>query len=400
MIAALVAAEGAVLLLTPHDGVLTPRPVGLTGYFSAAAWDRAQAFRDGQLLLALLRLALEVALLVVLVRRAPGRLARRQAGMRRPVLAAAGAGAALSVALALVALPVRAYARSRSVDVGLATQSWGGWGLDVARQLAIGAALAALGAALAVALIRRAPRGWWLPGAALVTVAGALFLYAGPVVLDPIANDFTPLRGQAREDVLELADRAGVTVGEVLVVDASRRTTAANAYVTGLGHTKRVVVYDTLLRRFTRAERRLVLAHELGHVHHRDLPRGLLFLLLVAPFGTLAVARLTDVLAPPGARGRGAGPATLPALVLALGLVALPMTWISNGLSRSVEARADSFALELTRDPAAFIAFERRIALQNVSDPDPPRLPHLLFGTHPTVRERIGLGVAYRERHR
>ena len=80
-------------------------------------------------------------------------------------------------------------------------------------------------------------------------------------------------------------------MGEVYEVDASRRTTAANAYVTGLGHTKRVVLYDTLLKDFTPAETRLVVAHELGHVHYRDVPHGLLWVALVAPFGTLAVAR-------------------------------------------------------------------------------------------------------------
>lgn len=397
-LAALAAAEGAVLLFTPRDDVLAPRPVDVTGYFSRAILDRAQDYRDGQLLLSLARLALEAALLVVLVRRPPTRLLR--GGRRRPVAVAALAGAGLSAALTLVTLPVSAYARSRSVDVGLATQSWGGWAADVLRQLAIGAALAAVGAALAIALIRRAPRFWWLPGSALVVACGALFVSAGPVVLDPIANDFTPLRGQARADVLELARRADVQVGEVLVVDASRRTTAANAYVSGLGRTKRVVVYDTLLRDFTRAEQRLVLAHELGHVRHRDVPRGLLYLLLVAPFGTLAVARLTDAFARAGGAESGAraGAATLPAVVLALALVALPMTWVSNQLSRSVEARADAFALRLTGDPAAFIAFERRIARQNVSDPDPPAITQLLFGTHPTTRERIGAAEAFSRR--
>lgn len=393
MLAALVAAEGAVLLLTPHGGVLTPRPVDVKEYFSAPFLDRARGFRDGQLWLSLAGLALQAALLAVLVVRPPGWLLRPAAG-RRPVLAGAAAGAALSAALALVALPVTAYARSRSVHVGLVTQSWGGWAADVLRQLLIGALLAAAVAAPAVAVIRRLPRRWWIPGAALVTALGALFLYAGPVVLDPAFNRFTPLRGPARADVLSLARQAGVAVDDVRVMDASRRTTAANAYVTGLGHTKRVVLYDTLLRRFTRAERRLVIAHELGHVRHHDVPRGLLYLLLVAPFGTLAVARLTDALAPPGARGGSAGPATLPALVLAVALVALPMTWISNQLSRRVEARADSFALSLTHDPRALIAFERRIAVQNVSDPDPPAVAQWLLGTHPTTLQRIGAGLA------
>ena len=116
---------------------------------------------------------------------------------------------------------------------------------------------------------------------------------------------------------------------------------------------------------------------------------AILYLAIVAPFGVVAVFTLTRRLAP-GAPG----PATLPALVLALGLVATPMTWISNGLSRRVEARADSFALRLTHEPEAFISFEQRISVANVSDPDPPGWSQWLFGTHPTDVQRIGAAVA------
>lgn len=393
VVAALVAAEGAVLLMTPRSGVLTPLPVDLKEYFSAAATDRARDYRGTQLWLGVAAFMVKAALLVVLVMRPPGGLTRVR---RRPLVAAGVAGAALSLALTLVTVPLDAVSHARAVDVGLATQGWGGWSLDVGRGTLLGMLLAAPGAALAIAVVRRAPRRWWIPGSGLVVVLGVLFVYGGPVVLDPVFNDFRPLRGQPRADVLQLAREARVGVDDVQVVDASRRTTAANAYVTGLGHTKRVVLYDTLLRRFTRAERRLVVAHELGHVRRDDVPRGLLYLLLVAPFGTLAIARLADALVPPALRGRAAGPGTLPALVLALALVALPLTWISNQLSRRVEARADTFALEVTRDPAAFIAFERRITLQNVSDPDPPGIAQRLFGTHPTAAQRIGAGLAQR----
>src|SRR6201999_1206608 len=105
--------------------------------------------------------------------------------------------------------------------------------------------------------------------------------------------------GAPRAAVLELAQRAGVDVGEVYSVDASRRTTAANAYVSGLGRTKRVVLYDTLIKDFTPAETRLVVAHELGHVRYKDVPGFLLWTALVAPFGTLVVARASEKLARP-----------------------------------------------------------------------------------------------------
>ncbi len=389
--AAIVVAEAAVLLLRPRGGVIPPVDVPLQAYFSAAEVSRAEAFRGPQTVLFAVRTAIEVGVLVLVVRRPPGWLARA----RRPVLAGAAAGALLSLATSAAPLAISAISRQRAIDVGLITQSWGGWAADLAIGWAIGAAIAAAGGAFAVVLLRRAGRRWWIPGAALVVAFGAIITYAGPIVLDPLFNRFEPLpAGQLRSDVLDLADRAGVEVGEVYSMDASRRTTAANAYVGGLGGTKRVVLYDTLLENFTRDEIRLVVAHELAHVKYRDVPNGLLFLALVAPAGMFAVARLAERLGP--ARGPGA----VPPLALALAIVVPLVTTVSLQLSRRVEARADSYSLTLTGQPDAFIGFEKRIALRNVSDPDPPAWRTALFATHPPTLERIGIAEAYRRGER
>ncbi len=221
-----------------------------------------------------------------------------------------------------------------------------------------------------------------------------MLVFAGPLVLAPLFNRFDELpAGRTRADVVELARRAGVEVGDVYVVDASKRTTAANAYVTGLGSSKRIVLYDTLLRERDPQETRLVVAHELAHVRHRDVPRGLLFLLLVAPPAMFAVWRLVAAWAP--RTDRPPGPATVPALYAAAVLMTFLVTLVSNQLSRGVEARADSYALELTGEARAFIAKQRSLARQNVSDPDPPGVVHALLGTHPTTVQRIGIGEAY-----
>jgi STE24 endopeptidase len=180
-------------------------------------------------------------------------------------------------------------------------------------------------------------------------------------------------------------------VGEVYEMDASRRTTAANAYVAGLGETKRVVLYDTLLRDFERGEVEHVVAHELGHVRYDDLWRGLLFLAVVSPFAMLAIALLGERLSPRGSLGTAAA---VPGVALAIALVTPAVTVISNQLSRPVEARADRFALSLTGDPRTQVEFQRRIAVKNVSDPDPPGWVHFLLGTHPTTIERIGQALA------
>jgi len=392
---ALAVAEAIALATRPRGRLLAAPPVRAEDHFSAEEIARARRFVRPQLAIGLAGMALEGVVLASLVRRPPA----PPAGLaRRSLAAGAATGAALSLTLTVAGLPLAALARRRSLDAGLATQSWGGWAGDVAKSTALGTAFAGAGSALALELMRRLPRGWWIPGSGLAVAGGAVLLLAGPVLLDPLFNRFTPLpAGPARDDVLELARRAGVRVRQVYVVDASRRTTAANAYVTGLGPTKRVVLFDTLLNSFSPEETRLVVAHELAHVHYRDVPQALLHMAVTAPLCALAVARLTRRLTPAGEAGQAgeAEPEVLPGLALAVGLVATPVSLIYNARSRAVEARADAFALELTNDPAPFISFERRIALQNLADPDPPAWVARLLATHPTTVERIGIARAY-----
>ena len=226
----------------------------------------------------------------------------------------------------------------------------------------------------------------------------ALVLY--PTLIAPIFNKFEPLPegSRARADVLELGREAGVDIGEVYRVDASRRVTALNAYVNGIGPTKRVVVYDNLLEGAARPELRSVVAHELGHVAHDDIPRGIAYVAIVTPLGLLFARELALGLL----RRRGispGSPAALPAYLLALSLTAFVLGIPGNQLSRKVEASADDFALDLTHAPQALIDLQVKLTQTNVSDPDPPGWTQALFGTHPTTMERIGAALAY-ERER
>ena len=227
-----------------------------------------------------------------------------------------------------------------------------------------------------------------------------LFVWLAPVFLAPLFNRFTELgEGRTRTDLIALARKAGVEVGHVFVVDASKRTRASNAFVTGLGPTKRVVLYDTLLERFTPEQVKLVVAHELAHVKNRDVQRGMLWVALVAPAAMFAVKQLTERLC----RRSGAQPGTaasLPALALALAVVSFALRVVSNQLSRRIEARADAFALELTNDPRQFIEMERELSLSNLADPDPPHALAWLFATHPAPIERIGAAVEFERRGR
>jgi STE24 endopeptidase len=401
IVVAVAAAGAATFLLRPRTGLIEPAPVDVEAYFTALQLERAEDFRSVQRLLGVGGLVVGTGTLALLAWRPPRRLLERLG--KRPLPGAAAAGAGIAVLLVVVGLPISAWQRSRALDVGLATQSWPDWAVDVLKSTAIEAVLAAAGGLLALVLIRRFRRNWWIPASGVIVAFGVITIWLWPVLIDPLFNDFEKLPdGPVRRDVLQLADRAGVDVGEVYRIDASRRTTAANAYVGGLGHSKRVVLYDNLLDDFPRAELRLVVAHELGHQKHNDLLRGLAWLALVAPAGTFLAQRFAEAfgrrygLGDPSVKP---GPVVLPALALAVTLASLLLGSASNVLSRQVEARADAFALRLAGDPAAFEDFERRIAVRNVTDPDPPALTHFLFGTHPTTVQRIGIGEAFRDAH-
>jgi STE24 endopeptidase len=402
-------AEAGARLLAPRRPAISPVEVDAERYFSPQEIERGARFARPQLALALGQSAVELGALAAVVgviearRGRParrgriaqwGRRPRRRAGAHRPVVRGALAGASMAVGSTLVPLPLGVLARRRAIAVGLVTQPWRGWAADLVKSSAIEAGLAAAGGGAVVALTRRYPRDWWLPAAVGSSAVGTLFGALAPVVLAPLFNDFDPLpEGETRSDVLELARAAGVEVGEVYSVDASRRTTGANAYVTGLGPTKRVVLFDTLLDRYSRDEIRVVVAHELAHVRNRDVLRGVLYAAIVAPPVALAVQRLSWALS----QERGTAEA-LPALALAAALVAAPIGLIANRVSRVLERRADAFSLELSGAADAFVSFERAITVQNVADVSPPRWVSAVLATHPPTLERIGAAVAYSSR--
>jgi STE24 endopeptidase len=396
-VAMIVVAELAVLLLSPGDEPPDPVPVNEADYFSAAQLERAHDFRNGQTWLFFGSLAIEAGVLVAFAYGRPAATRRLlDSFAERPLRGAALAGGGIAVATAVATLPVGIWSHERAVDVGLSTQSLDSWLSDVGKSTAISAVLTAAGAALLFAVVRRFPKRWWIPGTVLVVLIATLVTWVGPVVLAPIFNKFQPLpqNSQARREVIDLADRAGVEIGQVYRIDASRRSTALNAYVDGIGSSKRVVLYDTLLDSAKLPELRSIVAHELGHVAHDDIRRGLIFVAIVAPFGllfsrevALGIARRTGV--------EPTLPAAVPAYLLALTLATFLLNIPGNQLSRKIEASADEFALQLTNDPQALVDVQVQLARTNISDPDPPALLHDLFGTHPTTVERIGSALAY-----
>ncbi|MFN8114024.1 MAG: M48 family metalloprotease [Solirubrobacterales bacterium] len=391
-------AEIAVLLLAPGDTGPDPLPVDAARWFDPAATAADAAFRDGQRNLFLIGFAIELAALAALALGRP-RVARRALDRlgRRPILGAAVAAAGISVLLAVLALPTGLIGHERSVDIGLSTQELGSWFADRAKGAAIAAVLAAIGGMILIGLQRRLPRLWWVAGTGIVIAYAVVSTWLAPVVLAPIFNDFEELPpGPARNAVLDLADRSGVEVGHVYVVDASRRSTGVNAYVDGIGSSRRVVLYDNLVDRAERPVLRSVVAHEFGHVAHDDLGRGLLFVAIIAPLGMLLVATAGGALARRGGTRPGL-PAAIPAYALLITVVTFGLNLAGDQLSRRVEASADAFALQLTDDPRGFIELQQRLVADNHSDPDPSSAVDAVLRTHPTAVQRIGAALAYAE---
>ncbi len=395
-----IVAELAVWVLSPGEDLATPAMVAEGDYFGADELATARDYRSDQrwTMLAGLGLQTGVLLAVALGRPSVVRRGLERLGPR-PILGAAAAGAGVSLLVSLTTLPTNLIAHERALDAGLSSQSLGPWLADAGRSAAIGIVITAAAAALLLALVRRFPRRWWLPAGAAAAGLAALFVWVAPVVLAPIFNKFEPLAegSRARADVLALGERAGVEIGEVYSVDASRRVTSLNAYVDGLGSTKRVVLYDNLLADAARPELNSVVAHELGHVAHSDLSRGILYIAIVAPLGLLFARELS------GAITQRAGfdplrPAAIPAYLFAIGVASFLLNIPGNQLSRKVEASADQFALELTGDPQALIELQSRLARTNLSDPDPPAAFSAVFSTHPSTVERIGAALAYEPR--
>jgi STE24 endopeptidase len=307
---------------------------------------------------------------------------------------------------AAVGLPFSVRAYRQDARAGLATQRLGGFLRDWAKARAVGLVLVGLPVTALVLGARWRPPGWPLVAAVAAVLLVLALAVAGPVLIEPLFNRFRPLEpGPLRARLLELAAAMGVPVRDVLVADASRRTTRVNAYVSGLGRTRRVVVYDTLLASAGSAgaadEVALVAAHELAHVRHRDVLLGTLGSAALAAVSVLAVVALFDL---GGVRRAfavtGLGdPLAVPGLLLLAALGGLLAAPVASAISRWAEARADWVALEVTRDPVTAVAVERRLALENRADLRPNRLLVALFASHPVTMARIAQAWLWAERH-
>ena len=275
---------------------------------------------------------------------------------------------------------------------GFSTQTFRAWLWDRMKGLVLGVAVVGVGLVLLIGSVRAWP-GWW-PAVAAPGAAGfALVLsLVAPLLFERLFNRFWPLADASlAAELHELSVRAGVPVRTMLVADASRRTRKSNAYVSGIGPTRRLVLFDTLLEETPRPELRGVVAHELGHRRYRHVAIGTALAMLGAASAVLVlwgVLSWHGLVSAAGASGPG-DPRVVPLVLLTffvLEVAGLPFgAWVSRGWERA----ADRFAVGVTGDGEAMEGLHRRLALANLSDLDPPPLVYALLFSHPTPPERI-----------
>lgn len=295
---------------------------------------------------------------------------------------------------AILSLPLDIYSGYYlPVKYGILHQSISSWVLDLAKG---GLVAVAIGLPLLEALyfgFRNLGDWWWLVGGLFYLLFVVVMVNLAPVIIMPLFNKFIPLENEELQDrILRLGQKTGAKVKGVYTIDFSRRTSSANAFVTGIGNTRRVVLGDTLTSNYTPDEIEVIMAHELGHHVHGDIWRGV-FLDSVITLAGFYIAHLflkagIDLF---GFRGLG-DVAAFPLFVLvmvAFGLITMPLT---NWLSRTRENAADVYALDITGNAAAFISAMKKLANQNLADSAPPAWAVWLFYTHPPIAERIRRG--------
>jgi STE24 endopeptidase len=305
--------------------------------------------------------------------------------------------ALLSVLNEIVTLPFGYYSSFvLERRYGLSRQTMAGWLVDQAKGLSVGLLLGAAAANILYALIARFHSIWWLPAGLVFALLIVVLANLAPVILLPLFYTVKPLsREELRHRLLTLAERAGARVLGAYEWGLGDKTSKANAALTGIGNSRRILVSDTMLSQYSDDEIEVVLAHELAHHVHGDIWKGIAFetaLILAGFYCASWVLRVAGPLA--GLQGPD-DVAGLPILLLAAGAVSLVMLPLAHALSRAYERKADRFALALTRNAPAFVSAMKRLAAQNLAEEEPSRIVQWLFYSHPPIRERIAAARAY-----
>ncbi len=284
---------------------------------------------------------------------------------------------------------------------GLTRQSFRTWLSDGVKGLALNLTVGVPVGTGAWIVVQRRPRDWWLVLPSALVPASLVLGRLAPVLIMPIFNRFEPVTDpEILARVERLARQTGLSIAAVYRMDLSRQTDKPNAFFTGLGRAKRIVLSDTLLEQFPPDEIETILAHEAAHQAHRDLWRMMALEAGMAYLMAFLVSRVAPVMVTWSRRWTGVDSledvASVPIVGLATMLAGMILAPIGAAKSRAIERQADRFALEVTRNGSAYASALRRIAAKSLADPFPPRLVRIVLATHPPISERIAMAEAYK----
>ena len=323
---------------------------------------------------------------------------------RRPNLVVVLYAALFTVVSFVTSFPLALYAGYvREKQFGFLNQGFGGWVGDQAKELCVSIVLQALLLSLLYLSMRRLGRAWWIPGAAITLAFVVFVLVIAPVFIAPLFNTFTPLRDAAlRRDILDMAHSQGIAANEVFEVDASRQSEHNNAYVAGILGTQRVVLYDTILKRFTPREIRYVMGHEMGHYVLHHIWKTVAFISVPIVLGFFLVDRMGRRLIASHPRWGIGGldhPASLPLVLLLLAVFFTVARPAIATFSRAQEHASDVFGMEVTRDPEAAASVFTKFGRYDLSEYQVnPMIEFLLFD-HPSTGNRIRFAQEWARTH-
>jgi STE24 endopeptidase len=280
---------------------------------------------------------------------------------------------------------------------GLSHEPLGVWLFDQFKSLLLTLVIGSAAAWIIYFFIARFPDAWWLPAGVVFALLAIVLARVTPVLILPLFFRIKPLAQESlRARLVALADRAGAHVLGAYEWGLAARTRRANAALAGIGATRRILVSDTMLQDYSDDEIEVVLAHELAHHVHGDIWKAIALESMTLLVAFQAASQVLRFAVPALGLAGPADIAGLPVILLVCGFVMLVTRPATFALSRSCERSADRFALELTRNPAAFVSAMRRLGAQNLAEDEPSRFIQWLFYSHPPFRERIAAAQSFR----
>ncbi len=310
---------------------------------------------------------------------------------RIPILLALALIAGFYILLQLALLPLEYWSGFIiEHNFGLSNQTAAMWFADFAKNWAISFLVNTAAFTGLYALLVFLPKYWWLVSIIVLVLFMIIGTYLYPLIIDPLFYKFTTLEeGSLKDQIIDISGKAGTRVNDVLIADASRRTTKANAYFSGIGSSKRVVLFDTLLNNFTEKEVLSVVAHEIGHWYNKHIIKSMI---ASAGAAVLAIYMLHLIFRKAALFGDFRAIAITILLVSILTFISLP---VQNSISRYFEKQTDEMALKLTGDPGTQVSLMVRLGTTNLSNVKPhPFIKAYLYG-HPSILERIKLAEQY-----